>query len=284
MSATRALERAPQGVRRARSRNGGRALRTLVSRSLLDRRRSIIAWGISAGLLCAFTAAVYPSMQDSIGKAVEGYPEGIKEAFGVGQLATVEEYLSVEAFNLFVPLALAFFAIRSIVRSLPAAEESGSLDTLLSAPVPPRLVAAAAFATTALALLFVLAIIGAFTWAAAQLSGADLGVGPLVAGVANVWPLTLLFAALALVANGLRPGAGMVTGVASGALVAMYVIDLLGKLADPIEPLRYASVFRYYGTAIEDGIDPIAFAGITLTATALAWLGAFLFDRRDVLG
>jgi hypothetical protein len=35
----------------------------------------------------------------------------------------------------------------------------------------------------------------------------------------------------------------------------MYVIDLLGKLAPAIEPLRAVSAFRYYGSAIQDGID-----------------------------
>jgi ABC-2 type transport system permease protein len=42
-------------------------------------------------------------------------------------------------------------------------------------------------------------------------------------------------------------------------------------------------VFKYYGSAIQDGIDPLAFAGVTLTGLALAVAGAALFRRRDVL-
>jgi len=38
--------------------------------------------------------------------------------------------------------------------------------------------------------------------------------------------------------------------------------------------IRYISVFKYYGNAIEDGIDLLAFAGVTLGAVALAALGA----------
>jgi hypothetical protein len=44
----------------------------------------------------------------------------------------------------------------------------------------------------------------------------------------------------------------------------------------------YASVFKYYGNAIEDGIEPLAFCGVTLAACALAALGAWLFERRDL--
>jgi len=63
----------------------------------------------------------------------------------------------------------------------------------------------------------------------------------------------------------------------------MYVIDLVGKVADALEPLRWASAFRYYGSAIQDGIDPLAFAGLTLVGVGLAAVGALLFERRDVL-
>jgi hypothetical protein len=37
----------------------------------------------------------------------------------------------------------------------------------------------------------------------------------------------------------------------------MYVIDLVGKLADPIEPFRVLSVFKYHGSGLTDGIDPV---------------------------
>ena len=50
-----------------------------------------------------------------------------------------------------------------------------------------------------------------------------------------------------------------------------------------MEPLRYVSAFRYYGSAIQDGIDPVAFAAVTLAAIALAIGGAILSERRDVL-
>ena len=104
-----------------------------------------------------------------------------------------------------------------------------------------------------------------------------------MAGVANVVPLGLFFAGIAMVATGIRRGSGAATGIAAGTLVTMYVFDLVGKLADGLEPLRYLSVFRYHGTAIENGIDPVAFIGIALMAALLALGGTLLFERRDVL-
>lgn len=62
----------------------------------------------------------------------------------------------------------------------------------------------------------------------------------------------------------------------------MYVIDLVGRLDPDLSGIRYVSVFKYYGNAIEDGIDPLSFAGVTVAAILLAALGAWLFERRDV--
>ena len=46
----------------------------------------------------------------------------------------------------------------------------------------------------------------------------------------------------------------------------MYVIDLIGRLDPGLSGVRYVSVFKYYGNAIEDGIDPLAFCGVTAVA------------------
>ncbi len=114
------------------------------------------------------------------------------------------------------------------------------------------------------------------------LAGAGLSFGPALAGFANVWPLALLFAGLGVVVTGWSLRTSVVTGSVAGVLVAMYVVDLIGRLDTGLDWIRYVSVFRYYGKAIEDGIDPLAFAGVTAVAVALAALGALLFERRDI--
>ncbi len=62
----------------------------------------------------------------------------------------------------------------------------------------------------------------------------------------------------------------------------MYVLDLIGKLDTGLSWVRYLSVFKYYGNAIEDGIEPLAFCGILAVAVLLAGIGAVLFERRDI--
>ena len=249
---------------------------------LRERRRSLLSWGLPIGLWSAFVVAIYPSVEDALAKAISSYPEALKQAFGIGELTSVEQYLNAEMLSLIVPLAVGYLAVRAVASGLSGAAESGRLDVLLSAPVSRRQLVAASFLATAIELAAVLLVSVAIALLASLLSGAGLSCGLAFAGYANVWPLALLFAALGVVATSRSLHTAVVTGSVAGVLVAMYVADLIGRLDTGLDWVRYGSVFRYYGRAVEDGIDPLAFVGVTVVAFAVAALGALLFERRDI--
>ena len=233
--------------------------------------------------MSALMAAIWPSVEGALDEALENYPDAIKEAFNIREITTVEAYIDAEMMSLIVPLAAAFLAVRIVTRAIAGAEEQRYLDTLLAAPLTRQTLVAGAFIVAAIVVAVVLAVTTLMTWLAAVLAGTDASLAVLARGAANVWPLSMLFAGLAAFAAGRLHRSAQVTAVATGTLVGMYVIDLVGKLSDPVEPLRYASAFKYYGSAIQDGIDPYAFAGLTLAGAALAIAGALLLQRRDVL-
>jgi beta-exotoxin I transport system permease protein len=245
-------------------------LRALIASHLSDRRRSVLAWGLPLGLFSAFIVAIFPSVETSISKAVRGYPQGLKEAFGIGQLTSVEQYLQAEMLSLIVPLALGYLAVRAVASGLTGAAESGRLDVLLSAPVSRGRVVAAGFLATAVELAAVLLVTGILCGIGSLLAGAGLDAGRAAEGFATI-------------AAGFSLRTSVVTGSVAGLLVAMYVIDLVGRLDTGLSGLRYLSVFKYYGNAIEDGIEPLAFLGVTIAACILAAIGAWLFERRDLV-
>ena len=254
----------------------------LIAAQLHERRRSLLSWGLPIGLWSAFVVAIYPSVEQALSKAIASYPEALKQAFGIGELSSVEQYLNAEMLSLIVPLAVGYLAVRSVAAGLSGAAESGRLDVLLSAPVSRRRLVAAGFLSAAIELAAVLAVSLAICMLGSALSGAGLSFGRALAGYANVWPLALLFAAFGVLATGWSLRTSVVTGSVAGLLVAMYVADLIGRLDTGLAWIRYGSAFRYYGRAIEEGIDPLSFAGLAAVAVLVAALGALLFDRRDL--
>ena len=279
-TATRVLEKAPVSRAAPSSR---RRLALLVRRGLRDNRRAPLTWGGGLGAMTAMIAAIWPSIEDSMTELVEGYPASLKEAFGIQQLDTIEKYVDAEMLSLIVPLALAFFAVRCATRATVGAEDRGHLDTLLSLPVSRRLLVVSSFAVTGLVLAAILGVIWSLTWIAGTLVGGGISATTLAAGLLNVWPLSMAFAGLAVLAAGVSHRPATVTAVGAGTVVAMYVLDLVGRLADPAAPLRALSAFRYYGSAVQDGLDASHMIGLTIAALVLTTAGSLLFERRDLL-
>jgi ABC-2 type transport system permease protein len=278
--------RQPAAVASRRPRHApgwSKALRAVVRRGLLDRRRAALLWGGSLGALGAFMAAIYPSIQGSIASIAKNYPAGLKEAFGVQAMNTVEGYVHAEMFSLIVPLAIGYFAIRAVAVSIVGAEERGHLDTILSLPMSRWVLMVGSYLVAAVVSVAILALTGAMTFIAGRIAGTHISLGLVIAGSMGVWPLALFFAGVSALASGVLHGARTVNGIALAGLVAMYALDLAGRLANGLEPLRWISAFRYYGAPLRDGIDPASFIGLTGAGVLLLIAGALLLERRDVL-
>lgn len=256
-------------------------IRAIVLRGLRDQRRAMLAWGGSLGALGAFMAAVYPSVQDTLDQVAESYPAGLREAFGVADMTTVEGYVHAELFSLIVPLAVAFFAIRSVMRPLARAEERGELDVVLALPVSRRVLVAGAVVVAGVATAAVLAVLAAMTLAAGRLAGTGLSAGLTAAGSFGVWPLGICAAGVAVLADGVARRPSAVAGVSMAVLVAMYAVDLAGRLTGAPDAVRWGSAFRWYGAPLRDGLEPSCVVPL-LAGLALCVAGALLFERRDV--
>lgn len=281
---TQVTDRAPARVSASRSAPTSlRSLEAVLRQGAVDRRRSLLAWGGSLGALSAFMAAIYPSIQSTIESVAKNYPTGLKEAFGVQAMSTVEGYIHAEMFSLIVPLAIGYMAIRAVASATVGAEEDGRLDTILSLPISRVVLMAGAVLITAGLVAAVMVMTGVMTFIAGRAAGTNISAGLVAAGVMGVWPLGVFFAGVAAIASGLLHSSRNVTGIALGVLIGMYALDLAGRLAHGLEPLRWVSAFRYYGAPMRDGIDVLAFIGLSVVGIALAVLGAWLFERRDVL-
>ncbi len=257
-------------------------LRAVVRRGLLDRRRGTLVWGGSLGALGAFMAAIYPSIQSSIEDVAKNYPAGLKQAFGVEAMNTVEGYVHAEMFSLIVPLAIGYFAIRAVAGAIVGAEERGDLDTILALPLSRGVLLIGSYLVAAIASVVILGLTGVLTFIAGRIAGTHISLGLVIAGSMGVWSLALFFAGVAALASAVLHGSKTVTGIALAVLVAMYALDVAGRLADGLEPLRWVSAFRYYGAPLRDGIDPASFIGLAAAGVLLLILGAVLIDRRDI--
>jgi ABC-2 type transport system permease protein len=271
-------------LRRAHGRGSWWTLFALVLQTARLQVRSVVIWGMALGLYSAAMVASFTTFSgnaDQMNQLLEAYPKELLDAFGIKDLGDVENYLNSQVF-LLAPLALAFFPILTAAGAIAGAEERGTIDVLLGTPIPRWQLVVGSFAATALSLLVILTITGLLTWGTAALMDVDLSLESTVDAVLNMWPVCLFFGGLAMLCSAIFHRRALAVAIPAFLLFAMYLVDAVGRASEDLEDLQPFSVFYYYGSAIEDGIDRANFGGISLAAVVLVLLAVLAFGRRDI--
>ncbi len=243
--------------------------------------RSALFWTIA---LCVYTALImlsFPSFRDSGALSTENYPDALLEAFNIQDMTEVGNYLESQVTS-YLPLVIAFFPIMAFAGAIAGAEERNALDITLGTPLPRRHLLLANWIAVAALLFAMLLITGVVTWGSAQLVNVDFGFRRALEGFLNAFPVTLAFGSLALALSARLRSRGAVIGISFAVVFLMYLIDILGKIMPEIANLRWLSMFRFYGSALMDGLDWSNIAVLLGASLLLLAAALVIFERRDV--
>ncbi|MFQ5793635.1 MAG: ABC transporter permease subunit [Candidatus Bipolaricaulia bacterium] len=262
-------------------------LRNVLLKTLQDRRRALLWWGIGLVGLALYTTLFYPTIRDNpeFSDIFEQAPEFMKAIVGdISDLTSPEGYLNAELFSLMMPLLFMIFTIGMGSGAIAGEEERGTLDLLLSNPLPRSKVALEKFvamigATLVLAFIFWLGLVVGTI--AAEM---EIGLGRLVEMTLSSVLLGLAFGTLALTLGCITGKRGLSIGVASTLGVATYFLNSLATLVETLEPFRKLSPFYYYSSAepLKNGLNPghvAVLIGLTVVLLAVALIA---FERRDL--
>ncbi len=214
------------------------------------------------------------------------FPEALKAHIGGNNwdLSTATGFLNIELFPLIVPALLAGFAV-VLGSGFTAGEEArGTIDVLLSYPVPRWLMVVEKVA----ALIIAMAVVAVTMLVGIQI-GAIVGDSPVdlvkvSGGLFLATLLSLCFGMLALALAAWRGNRGAAAGIPIGLMVVMYLVESLSVQIPSLRDINGLSLFHYYlaHSPLVSGLH----LGDTLVlgAVALFFLGAslFLFERRDL--
>lgn len=262
-------------------------LSSVYAKSLRDARRGLLGWGLGVAGYLGFAVGSWPSYSSNtraLEEIMKTIPEAVTAAFGISDLTTAVGYLEGQVFSFTLPLLLVVFAVGAGARAIGGDEESGTLELVLTHPVPRGRLVLERFA--ALATSVVILVLLVFVVVAGLDAGLDLGVGvgPLAAITASIALFGLFFATLALAVGAATGRRGVALAVTTVVAVSGYAANNLAPLIGDVDWLRRLSPFYYYIGAdpLRDGLDP-GHAAVLGTATALTLaLGLWRFARRDV--
>ncbi len=263
-------------------------LTSVFLKTLRDRRRGLLFWGIGLALLAALMAAFFPTIRDmpSISEYMEMLPAELMALFGgdFADYTTPEGFLNGELFGFMYPLMLLIFTIGFASGAIAGEEQEGTLDLLLSHPVRRWQLVLEKFAAMVVSLLGIAALF----WLALLIAGAiiDMGLSPLRLGAVGFAGalLAIMFGALALAIGCARGKKALAMGVTGAVGFTAYIVNALGPMVDWLAPFQKFSPFYYYNSTdpLSNGLDlghAALLLGLSLVFLAVALVS---FQRRDL--
>lgn len=267
-------------------------LRSVFTKTLFDQRWGVLGWGLGLGLLVIVTgygwAVAYPHAADRalFASQVEGGLSAINVLYGEPHnVAEMGGFIQWRTLGV-APLLLGAFAIIAATGVTRGAEESGTLEVVLTSPLSRRRVLAQQVAGLLAAVLIAVVVVAVCLVPTGAIAGEpSLAVPDIAGAMLNVAAATVLFGAFGLFAAQVAARRRTAAIAAIVAMLVCHFADTIPLAATGLEPVRYISPLYLTSrtTALANGhVDWLAMAGVAFLAVAVGALAFVMAVRRDI--
>jgi ABC-2 type transport system permease protein len=256
-------------------------LRSVLSKTLWDQRRSLTWWAV--GLLAVVAVYVLPYQQYLDQGALNiNTDSGLYQALGFD--TSPAGYLQGTMFGLLGPLLLIMAAVVAGARAVAGDKETGLLDLLLAHPVSRSRLLWERFGALAVTTAWLGLVAWVGTVAATGAADMGIGTGNLAAAVAGMALLALGFGTLALAAGAVSGRRGLVLGVTAALAVAAYLVHAIAPQISELDGLKRLSPFYYFigGDPLRTGFDLGHLAVLAVIPLVLLGVALVALNRRDI--
>jgi ABC-2 type transport system permease protein len=264
---------------------------TVFSRLIQDRRRGALWWTIGVVLTVALILSLWPSVRNdrSLDAVVQHLPTSVRALIGTQAtipLSSAAGYLQARLFSTTLPILLLVYAIGLGAGAIGSAEEDGTLQLVVTAPITRKQIASERFGASACLLLF-LVLVGLGT---SLLVGAlvhlsrDLSLSRMIIATAAVAEIALLHLAIAFAAGAVSGRRGTAISVASAIAVGGYVLYGIAASASSIQFVRVISPWWWLldRNLLAQNATFLALGLPLLLAIGIFAFGVVQFDKRDL--
>jgi ABC-2 type transport system permease protein len=263
-------------------------LRNVFTKTLRDLRWPTFWAAFALFAIAGYFTLLFPTYSKTfdLQSLLDKIPPAMKALIGAQfvDVSSATGFLNIELFPLILPAVLAGYAIAQGSGATAGEESRGTIDVLLSYPVPrwQMVVQKAGAITISVALIALAMGLGAVAGAIGSNSAID--AGKIAAGLLMASLLALDFGAIALAIAASTGNRSASIGIAAALLVVMYFVNALAPVISGLDSIKQASLFYWYleGEPLRHGLavgDSIVMAGVAVVGGLVSLV---LFSRRDL--
>lgn len=263
-------------------------LKNVFLKTLRDQRHSQFFWGIGLLALALYTTLFYPMVRDmpELNRLLENAPEGMMEALLGGPIldfTTPVGYMNSQFFFMMIPLLFIVFGIGHGAGAIAGEEERGTLEFLLSNPLPRRSVVIQKFGVMVTCLLTMAVVLMLGLVIGILIVDMEISIWRLFQAALSSVALGMVFGSLALFLGCWRGSRSLSIGATSGLAVLTYFLNSLGGLVNILRDYRFLSPFYHNlePNPLQNGLD---FHVLVLVGLVIVFLilSMPVFERRDL--
>ncbi len=262
-------------------------LRNIFLKTLRDRFRGLVFWGVGLLFLSFYLIAFYPVIAGSpeLSSFLDNLPPAARSLLGdIPDMLSPAGYFQAEMFTLSGPILFLIYTILFGSDTIAGEEQRGTLELLLANPVSRTRTVLEKLG----ALVVATGILALVLWDGLALGSAlydiDLSPGKLAGATLALFLLAVSFGALALALGCWTGRKSLAAGTAGVVAVASYFLNTTASFNESLAPYRKLSLFYHYGgnDPLRNGLDwggAGLLLGVTLILALIAVLG---LNRRDI--
>ena len=265
-------------------------MRSVLTKTLWDQRRSLPAWAVGLSLLVAMYVAIWPSVRDqpSISGFIEQMPKAMQALFVMSgaDMSTPVGYIQVELLAFMGPMLLLIYAVATGAAAVAGEEERRTLDLLLSSPISRGRIFVEKFAAMTIGIALLGAVTGVALVCEGRVADMVLPVGNVAATMVHLSLLALVYGTFAAALGTLTGRAVVSRAVPAVAAVLAYIVNGLGQIVSWLEPWQKISpLYQYAGhDPLRTGLSVPAILVSAGTVTLTVLVALWGFRRRDISG
>lgn len=249
--------------------------------------RNALYWGIGLGILGLFVLTFIPDM-DALKRyedLLKTLPPALLQSFGINP----EEQLTPESFvgSFLFARMLLFISVFGVLAGLELTandEDSGSMDMLLSLPVPRWRVLMERFAATIVFTLMISLLTFVGLWVGSMLISIPFNVGRFLETSLTLAPLLILIASITALFSVLVRRKLVAVSVTALVVIVAYFLDALASAVSSLASLRPLSFYAYadMNKVMSAGIQWGDWAVMLVVVGVLMAITLNLWQKRDV--
>ncbi|MBP2046826.1 ABC transporter permease subunit [Methanobacterium aggregans] len=257
-------------------------------KTLGDKKYTILWWSIGVVLLNLVVVLFYPSVSSvpEYNQILQEMPPALLNLFAgnITSFTSPEGYLNSQLFFLLLPFVFLGFNLLLGSESIAREERRGTLDLILSNPVPRWRFVIEKFASiTVLNAVLGLAVLSSLV-VGAWMVDMDVSAWNLLDVSISLMVLGIFFGALATALSAATGKNELSMGITGAVGVAAYMLNALAPVVDELEPYRELSAFYYYigNNPIINGLEPWDMVILLVVSGLFLFVGILVFERRDL--